>query len=163
MRLSRKMYLGFSIIIGLVIIQATLSVRDLQAVRDRIVYLADEYLPETILAGEVRYEVAMAGYHMRAFSTSLNERDYNAGVERLRAVDKAFGDLKELKNRQRQLAGLSGYVSALDPDISVSTTKYAGASAARRKSTEPPGSKSIGHSTNSNKAWLPCVTISMMT
>ena len=117
MRLSRKMYLGFSIIIGLVIIQATLSVRDLQAVRDRIVYLTDEYLPETILAGEVRYEVAMAGYHMRAFSTSLNERDYNAGVERLRAVDKAFGDLKELNNRQRQLTELPGYVSALDPDI----------------------------------------------
>ncbi len=129
MKLSRKMYFGFSIIIVLAIIQGCISVLAMRSLREETNVLSDEYTPEVILAGEVRYQIAMAGYHMRAYFTSLNEKDYQTGVDRLTALNAAMGKLRDLEKTQTQLAKLGSYLSDLDPGIA----KYAELCAAIQK------------------------------
>ncbi len=117
MKLSRKMYLGFSLVIVLAIVQGLLSARSMQVLERKIAHVADEYTPELILAGDIRYEIAMAGYHMRAYFTSLNPKDYQAGADRLENLAGEFQELKSLNARQTQLAKLEGFIVQLDPDI----------------------------------------------
>lgn len=117
MKLSWKMYQGFSVVIALAIALGVLGILSMQSLKNRTVYLSAEYAPELILAGDIRYELAMAGYHMRAYFTSLNEKDYDAGSERLVKVDALFNELRELNRKQSQLKKLAGFVDVLEPNI----------------------------------------------
>ncbi|MCD7897235.1 MAG: methyl-accepting chemotaxis protein [Planctomycetaceae bacterium] len=117
MRLSRKMYLGFGFIIVLAIVQATVGATSIRTLRRSITLLAREYTPEVILANNIRYEISMAGYYMRAYFTSLNENDYNAGNERLANLDVHFSRLQDLNRVQQNLNRLDGYVQQIGPNI----------------------------------------------
>jgi hypothetical protein len=116
-RLSGKLYLGFAPIIILAIVQGVISLLAMRSLSGNVVHLSDEYTPEVILAGNIRYEIAMAGYHMRAYFTSLNPNDYQAGAARLDSLNGLMGRLGDLNRAQTQLAKLGEYVAELDPSV----------------------------------------------
>ncbi len=119
MKLSRKLYLGFAVVIALALVQGVISVISMQRLSQRVIYLDKEYTPELIIAGDIRYEIAMAGYHMRAYITSLNQRDYENGVSRLNTLRTLFANLRELNANQTQLVKLNDYVAQLDSNITI--------------------------------------------
>ncbi len=117
MRLSRKMYLGFGFIIVLAIIQAAVSATSIRTLRRQITVLAREYTPEVILANNIRYEISVAGYFMRAYFSSFNERDYQSGAERLTNLDTYFTRLQDLNRVQKHLSKLDGFIKQIGPNI----------------------------------------------
>ena len=117
MRLSRKLYFGFAVVIVLTIIQGVVSGTVMMRLRQKIRVLNNEYTPEVILANNVRYEISVVGYHMRAFFTSLNENDYNAGDKHIAEVEKNFRELQDLNTVQTSLPRLGAYVDKLAPNI----------------------------------------------
>ncbi|MDR1613106.1 MAG: methyl-accepting chemotaxis protein [Planctomycetota bacterium] len=117
MRLSRKLYLGFALVIILAIVQGVVSLSAMRLLRDNVSHLSDEYTPEVILAGNIRYEIAMAGYHMRAYFTSLNPNDYQAGAASLDSLNRLMGGLGDLNRTQTQLANLGKYIAELEPSV----------------------------------------------
>ena len=117
MRLSRKLYLGFAVVMVLAIVQGVVSGTAMMRLRQKIRILDNEYTPEVILANNVRYEISVVGYHMRAFFTSLNENDYNAGEKYIAEVEKTFRELQDLNKIQTSLPRLGEYVDKLAPNI----------------------------------------------
>ena len=117
MRLSRKLYIGFSLVMGLAIIQGLLSGRSMMLLKEKVDHMAYEYTPEVVLAGNMRSEIAMAGYFMRVYFTSLNPDDYQGGLEHLKNTDALFEQIKELNKNQTQLEKLGGFITRFEPDL----------------------------------------------
>ncbi|MCC8181133.1 MAG: methyl-accepting chemotaxis protein [Planctomycetes bacterium] len=117
MKLSAKMYLGFCIVILLAIIQGVVSILAFRSLNDRITLLSTEYTPEVILANDIRYEISTAGYHMRAYFTSLNQNDYDAGWAQLQKVNESFAKLEQLNQRQTNLVALGRHINTIGPNI----------------------------------------------
>jgi methyl-accepting chemotaxis protein len=117
MGLSKKLYLGFALIIVLAIVQGSISLVTMRWLRDNVSHLSDEYAPEVILAGNIRYEIAMAGYHMRAYFTSLDQDDFKAGLARLDSLNGFMRKLRDLNGSQTQLAKLGEYIAELESGV----------------------------------------------
>lgn len=117
MRLSRKLYLGFGLLIVLAIIQGGTAIWSMSSARASATGLAQEYTPQIVLAGRIQHETAMAGYFMRAYFASLDEKDYERGMERLAMLHQDFGDLKQLAARATLAKGLDEYIAALEGDV----------------------------------------------
>jgi DNA repair exonuclease SbcCD ATPase subunit len=79
--------------------------------------MANEYTHEVMLASNLRNEVAMAGYFMRAFFISLNPKDYDSGVERINRAKNLVNELKILESRQTQLPRLKSLIDRIDPNL----------------------------------------------
>ncbi len=109
--------MGFAIVMVLTLLLGIISASTMQSLRKDITYLAQEYTPEMIITGDIRYEIAMAGYHMRAYITSLSQTDYLAGVDRLNNVAAHFKKLQDLNTTQTQLVNLPMYIQRLNTDI----------------------------------------------
>jgi methyl-accepting chemotaxis protein len=117
MKLSQKLYLGFSLVIVLALVQGLLIGRNTLILKGDVDYMAHEYTPELTLASRMRSEVAMAGYFMRSYFVSFNPKEYQAGVEHLGQITALLNDLKNLEGRQTQLAKLGGFLTQLEPSI----------------------------------------------
>ena len=117
MKLSRKMYLGFSLVIVLAVIQGLIAGRAMMSLKTKVDHMANEYTPVVILANNIRYEVAMAGYFMRGYFVSLNPKDYQDGIEHLKRMNILFGELQDLNKRQTQLATLNSIISKIEPNM----------------------------------------------
>lgn len=117
MKLSKKMYFGFALVIFLALVLSVVCAVTIRSLRDEINVLAREYTPEVILANDVRYEVTYAGYYMRAFFSSFNERDYQLGMERLDNLHKKFAELQALNEEQRHLVKLDGFLKQMRPNF----------------------------------------------
>jgi methyl-accepting chemotaxis protein len=111
------MYLGFFIVIFLAIIQGIISARTIMTITARVDRMANEYTHEVVLASNLRNEISMAGYFMRAYFISLNPNDYDSGVERIKGAEKLLVELRALDARQTNLPKLRGLISKLDPDL----------------------------------------------
>ena len=117
MKLSRKMSIGFFLIIILAVAQGVFNLRTMGVLKEKIWHMAGEYTPETVLAENLNSEVAMAGYFMRSYFISLNPKEYQDGTGHLERVDALLGELNELERRQSQLANLRGFIAQLEPGV----------------------------------------------
>ena len=117
MKLSKKLYLGFFVVMGLAAIQGMLNGRSMMGLTSKFDQMAYEYSPEVLLSSQLRTEIAMAGYFMRSYFISLNPKEYEGGLARIKAMGSLMGELKELNRRQTQLAKLGASLSNLEPNI----------------------------------------------
>ena len=117
MKLSRKMYLGFFIIIVLAVIQGVIGARTIRNLTVQVDHMANEYTHQVMLAGYLRNEISTAGYFMRAFFVSLNPKDYESGAARIKNADGRLNELKALGARQTKLPKLGDLINQLDPNL----------------------------------------------
>jgi len=111
------LYLGFFVVMGLAAIQGMLNGRSMMGLTSKFDQMAYEYSPEVLLSSQLRTEIAMAGYFMRSYFISLNPKEYEGGLARIKAMGSLMGELKELNRRQTQLAKLGASLSKLEPNI----------------------------------------------
>jgi methyl-accepting chemotaxis protein len=117
MKLSRKMYFGFFLLIILAVIQGLLTMRAMTTLKNKVDNMANEYTPEVVLAGNLRSEIAMAGYFMRVYFVSLDPGQYKSGLEYLASAKDIFGKLEELGRQQTQLDQLGAFLSQIAPSL----------------------------------------------
>ena len=117
MKLSRKMSLGFSLVIILAVAQGLFGIRTMGELKEKVWHMAGEYAPEAVLAENLNSAVSMAGYFMRSYFISLNPKEYQDGVNHIERMIALLGELRELDRRQTQLKELKGFILRLEPDI----------------------------------------------
>jgi hypothetical protein len=117
MKLSTRLYLGFSIVILLAIILGMVSMNAMRVMRTKTTSLANEFTPEVLLAGDIRYETAMVSYSMRAFSTTFNLKDYDIGDASLNRIFAHLVTLQDLNARQTNLPKLGSYLADIESQV----------------------------------------------
>ena len=116
MKLSRKMFMGFSAVIILALIQGIFSLWTAGTLKEKIGHISEEYVPAAITAGHFNTEIATAGYYMRAYFSSLDLEDYQKGEAHLKEAGVYLNLLKELNHTQTEILALDGYLRQLDPN-----------------------------------------------
>lgn len=106
LRLGAKITLGFGAIIILSAVIGVVAILQMDAVRTESTILAQEYVPEVVVAAELRGAANRAMYQMRGYGFTEDKRFLAAARHELDQLDSAIQDGETLKQQAVHLTAL---------------------------------------------------------
>ncbi len=106
MRMSRKMILGFGLVLMLVAIVGILAIVNMLSIQSQARQLSAEYVPEVAVANNVERNSLLLMYNMRGYSLSENEKYFTSAQENLDRVKKYLEEATALAKKYPRLVHL---------------------------------------------------------
>ncbi|HPF70375.1 MAG TPA: methyl-accepting chemotaxis protein, partial [Candidatus Krumholzibacteria bacterium] len=111
MKLGTKIAMGFGAMLVLTMVLGAVTVINMRQVSTISDSLADEYVPEVRIAGELQKASLETMYEMRGYGLTGEEKYLTAGNAHLVEVDEHLGEAKELADNAKYLKLLGGQVA----------------------------------------------------
>ncbi len=108
MKLGTKIVVGFGSIIIIMLVLGSLAVVRMRGVVERSTMLAEEYSPESKLAGELERESAKTMYAMRGYAFSNEKKFHDEAVVNIAKVKETIAKAEGLSAKAKNLVKLRG-------------------------------------------------------
>ncbi len=120
MKLGTKIFGGFIALIVIAAALGGLAINRMGYVQNESIKLSTEYVPESIIAGEMERNYAEVMYQMRGFANTSDEKYLTATHEAMTHTEKTMEDAASLGQKSVHLVKLKGSIDAIKGDF----TKY---------------------------------------
>ena len=110
MKLGAKIAFGFGVMILIAGILGGVGVVQMGTVETETTKLAEEYVDEVDMAGELRGAANRLMYAMRGYDLTEDQTFYDEARKELQAVDKALEQGRQLEERSKRLKCLKGHL-----------------------------------------------------
>ncbi len=117
MKLGMKIGLGFVAVLALTLVLGLVSVWNMYEVTDEVTILADEYVPEVVIANELERSSAQTMYEMRAYGFTAENRFLDGAQTNLAVVKKSLSDARKLAERAEHLTLLGPAVEKVEEAV----------------------------------------------
>jgi CHASE3 domain sensor protein len=115
--LSAKIIGGFSLLLIMAVILGSLAIWNMWNVQSSSQILAEEYIPEVLIANKLEHDSVMAMYNMRGFGLSENDRYHELSLEHLGEVRKSLQDSKDLAQTAKHLVKLQESINTTEKSV----------------------------------------------
>jgi methyl-accepting chemotaxis protein len=135
MKLGAKIAFGFGVMIVIAGIPGGVGVVQMGTVEAETTKLAEEYVAEVDMAGELRGAANRLMYAMRGYDLTEEQTFYDEARKELQAVDKALEQGRQLEERSKRLKGLKGHLEVATKAVAAyrASIKQTGETVARMK------------------------------
>src|SRR6056297_3220158 len=106
MKLGMKIGLGFVAVLALTLVLGLVSVWNMHEVTDEVTILADEYVPEVVIANELERSSAQTMYEMRAYGFTAEKHYLDAAQQEIVTVKTSLDKARKLADRAENLVKL---------------------------------------------------------
>ncbi|MBF0474642.1 MAG: methyl-accepting chemotaxis protein [Deltaproteobacteria bacterium] len=117
LKLSLRIGLGFGVLIAITLILGIMASWNMNTVGRQSIELAQQFIPETTVAGDVEKLSLETMYGVRGYALSQNEKYLKEGLASLAKVKKALDDGKSLANKYPNLVKLREGVAGAEEKI----------------------------------------------
>ncbi|MFQ3580171.1 MAG: methyl-accepting chemotaxis protein, partial [Bacteroidales bacterium] len=110
LKISRKLGIGFGVLILLLLIVGGLAVINMQRVTTQSNYLANEYIPEVHLSNNIERTTQGIMLEMRGYGFTENEKFWSLGYPKFKEVYNYLDEADKLANESKKLVALKSSV-----------------------------------------------------
>ena len=111
MKLGMKITFGFGILIVIMCVLGSLAVFNMARVNNQSSILANEYVPEVIMAVDLRGAANRLMYQMRGYGFTEDSKFYDNAKKELQAIDEALEKGRELDKKSIHLEKLKEHIA----------------------------------------------------
>lgn len=113
-KLGVRIGAGFGGLLLIALLLGGMAVVIMNSVRGNTMMLAEEYVPEVVIASELECDALMSMYHMRGYALAERQEYLEAGQEYLLHVQEALTEAHELADRTEHLVKLNSQIGSID-------------------------------------------------
>lgn len=117
MKLAAKITVGFISVIVIAVAIGGLAIWNMQAVQSQSALLAQEYVPQQTVVGDVQAEFQKVMFDMRGYAFSEDKAYLERGRKAIAATREQLAGAKDLAGRATQLAKLREAVGPIEANI----------------------------------------------
>lgn len=103
MKLGTKIAFGFGVLIFIAVLLGSIAVYNMQKVKKESVILANEYIPEVIIATDLRGAANRLMYAVRGYAFSGEKIYYDQGLNEVKEIDSLLVKAEELDKKAESL------------------------------------------------------------
>ena len=108
--LGKKMAFGFGILIVIACVLGGIGVLNMRSIEVQSNMLAKEYVPEVVVACDLRGASNRVMYEMRGFGFTENKQYYENAIAEIKSAEKALEDARELESSSPHLVQLKDQI-----------------------------------------------------
>ncbi len=112
LKLGSKIILGFAALIAITAILGSIATLNMLVVKHRSTILADEYVPEVVIASRLRGASNRLMYAMRGYSLTGADQYWREARAEAALLDEALADARALDRSASQLSALGDQIAA---------------------------------------------------
>ncbi|MCB9481779.1 MAG: MCP four helix bundle domain-containing protein [Desulfobacteraceae bacterium] len=106
MKLGMKIAFGFGVLIVIAVLLGSIAVYNMQKVKAESVVLAHEYVPEVVIAADLRGAANRLMYAVRGYGYTNLEKYYEEALKEMKNIDSAIARGEELQKKSPSLVVL---------------------------------------------------------
>ena len=106
MTVGKKISMGFSIILLILVILGSLSVIQMSSIKSKSGYLAEDYLPEVVLVSQIERDAREIMYEARGYAFTEKKDYFDLAKKSLKDLHEVFKKTEELANKSTKLVKL---------------------------------------------------------
>jgi len=106
MRLGMKIAFGFGVLIAIAVLLGAIAVYNMQKVKNESVVLAEEYVPEVIVATELRGGANRLMYAARGYAFTGEQEFYDESLKEMKEIERVLVKGEELEKKATSLKAL---------------------------------------------------------
>jgi len=106
MTVGKKISMGFSLILLILLILGALSVIQMSSIKTQAGYLAEDYIPEVILVSDIERNAREVMFAARGYAFTEKKEFIDQAQKNLKDLDEVFKKTEDLANKSSKLAKL---------------------------------------------------------